>query len=131
MAEKVTNLKVPSLFTKAKSKKSTLVFKIFCKTSDLYMGQDIRSVHGGGDLFTENMKWPVAQMGFPGGSVVKNTPANVGDMGLIPGSGRSPEGGTGNPLQYSCLENAMDRGALWATVHGVARVGHDLETKQQ
>ena len=99
MAEKVTNLKVPSLFTKAKSKKSTLVFKIFCKTSDLYMGQDIRSVHGGGDLFTENMKWPVAQMGFPGGSVVKNTPANVGDMGLIPGSGRSPEGGTGNPLQ--------------------------------
>ena len=131
MAEKVTNLKVPSLFTKAKSKKSTLVFKIFCKTSDLYMGQDIRSVHGGGDLFTENMKWPVAQMGFPGGSVVKNTPANVGDMGLIPGSGRSPEGGTGNPLQYSCLENAMDRGAWWATVHGVARVGHDLETKQQ
>ena len=131
MAEKVTNLKVPSLFTKAKSKKSTLVFKIFCKTSDLYMGQDIRSVHGGGDLFTETMKWPVAQMGFPGGSVVKNTPANVGDMGLIPGSGRSPEGGTGNPLQYSCLENAMDRGAWWATVHGVARVGHDLETKQQ
>ena len=131
MAEKVTNLKVPSLFTKAKSKKSTLVFKIFCKTSDLYMGQDIRSVHGGGDLFTENMKWPVAQMGFPGGSVVKNTPANVGDMGLIPGSGRSPEGGTGNPLQYSCLENAMDRGAWWATVHGVTRVGHDLETKQQ
>ena len=131
MAEKVTNLKVPSLFTKAKSKKSTLVFKIFCKTSDLYMGQDIRSVHGGGDLFTENMKWPVAQMGFPGGSVVKNTPANVGDMGLIPGWGRSPGEGIGNLLQYSCLENPMDRGAWWATVHGVARVGHDLETKQQ
>ena len=114
MAEKVTNLKVPSLFTKAKSKKSTLVFKIFCKTSDLYMGQDIRSVHGGGDLFTENMKWPVAQMGFPGGSVVKNLPTHAGatgDVGLIPGLGRSPEGGTGNPLQYSCLENSMDRGA--------------------
>ena len=42
-------------------------------------------------------------------------------MGLIPGSGRSPGGGNGNPLQYSCLENSMDRGAWWATVHGVAK----------
>ena len=56
--------------------------------------------------------------------VVKNLPANVGDIrgsGLIPGSGRSPGGGHGNPLQYSCLENPMDRGACWATVHGVAK----------
>ena len=52
-------------------------------------------------------------MGFPGGSKVKNPPANVGDMGLIPGWGRSPEEGDGNPLQYSCLENPMDRGALY------------------
>ena len=52
-------------------------------------------------------------MGFPGGTVVKNQPANVGDVGLIPGSGRSPGGGHGNPLQYSCLENPMDRGAWW------------------
>ena len=54
------------------------------------------------------------------GSVVKNPPANVGDIrdaGSIPGSGRSPEGGHGNPFQYSCLENSMDRGAWWATVH--------------
>ena len=58
--------------------------------------------------------------GFPGSSVVKNPPANVGDMGLIPGSGRSPGGGYGNPLQYSRLENPMDRGAWRATVHGVA-----------
>ena len=51
---------------------------------------------------------------FPGGSVIKNPPANAGDtrdMGLIPGSGRSPRVGNGNPLQYSCLENPMDRGA--------------------
>ena len=48
---------------------------------------------------------------------------------MIPGMGRSPGGGNGNPLQYSCLENPMDRGAWWATVHGVARVGHDLVTK--
>ena len=44
----------------------------------------------------------------------------TGDMGLIPGSGRSPGGGHGNPLQYSCLEDPMDRGACWATVHGIA-----------
>ena len=54
---------------------------------------------------------------------------NAGDPGLIPGSGRSPGEGNGNPLQYSCLENPMDRGAWQATVHGVARVGHDLVTK--
>ena len=47
---------------------------------------------------------------FPGGSVVKNMPANIGDAGLIPGSGRCPGGGNGNPPQYSCLENPMDRG---------------------
>ena len=55
--------------------------------------------------------------------VVKNLPANEGDrknVGSIPGSGRSPGGGNGNPLQCSCLENPMDRGAWWATVHGVA-----------
>ena len=54
------------------------------------------------------------------GSVVKNPPASardVRDTGLIPGSGRSPEGGHGNPLQYSCLENSMGRGAWWAIVH--------------
>ena len=59
--------------------------------------------------------------GFPGGSVVKTMPANVGDTGSIPGWGRSPEGGNGNPLQCSCLENPMDRGAWRATVHGVAK----------
>ena len=59
--------------------------------------------------------------------MVKNSPANAGDtgdMGLIPRSGRSPGGGSDNPLQYSCLENSMDRGAWWATVHGAA-VKHD------
>ena len=59
-------------------------------------------------------------MGFPGGSVVKNLPANAGDLGLIPGSGRSPGGRNGNPLQYFCLENPMDRGAWQAIVPGIA-----------
>ena len=54
---------------------------------------------------------------------------NVRNTGLIPGWGRSPGGGHGNPLQYSCLENPMGRGAWQATVHGVARVGHDLASK--
>ena len=58
-------------------------------------------------------------MGFPGGSVVKNPPANAGDVGLIPGWGRSPGGGYGNPLQYFCLGNPMDRGGWQATVHAV------------
>ena len=61
--------------------------------------------------------------------MVKNPPMNAGDAGLIPRSGRSPGGGNGNPLQYSCLENPMDRGAWWATVHGAARVRHDLVTR--
>ena len=63
----------------------------------------------------------MAGKGFPGVLVVKNLPANVGDVSLIPGSGKSPGGGNGNPLQYSCLGNHMDRGAWWATVHGVAK----------
>ena len=60
-------------------------------------------------------------MGFPGGSVVKNRSANARDMSSIPELGGSPGGGNGNPLQYSCLENSMDRGAWQATVHGVAK----------
>ena len=58
---------------------------------------------------------------FPGGSVVKNLPANVGDMDLIPDSGRSPGVGYGNPLQSSCLGNPMNRGAGWAIVYGVTK----------
>ena len=58
---------------------------------------------------------------FPDDSVIKNPPANAGDSGLIPGSGRSPGEGNGNPLQYFCLENPMDGGAWQATVHGVAK----------
>ena len=64
-------------------------------------------------------------MDFPGGSDVKEFACNAGDLGSIPGSGRSPGEGNGNPLQYSCLDNPMDRGTLGATVNGVTRVGHD------
>ena len=62
------------------------------------------------------------QWGFPGGSVLKNLSTNVGDEGLIPGTGRSPGGGNGNPLKYSGLENPMDRGPWRATVQGVAEL---------
>ena len=60
-------------------------------------------------------------MAFPGDPDSKESACNVGDLGLIPGSGRSPGGGHGNPLQYSCLENPTDRGAWQATVYGVAK----------
>ena len=60
-------------------------------------------------------------MGFPGGSVIKNPPTKARDAGSIPGSGRCPGEGNGNPLQYSCLENPMDRRPWWAAVHEVAK----------
>ena len=60
-------------------------------------------------------------MGFPSGSVVKNLPANTGDAGSVPEWGRSPGEGNDKPLQYSCLENSMDRAAWEATVHGVPK----------
>ena len=59
--------------------------------------------------------------GFPGGSEVKASACNVGDLGSIPGLGRSPREGNGNPLQFSCLENPMDGAAWWATVHRVEK----------
>ena len=64
-------------------------------------------------------------VGFPGGSDGKESACNAGDPGLIPRTQRSPGEGNGNPLQYSCLENPMDRGAWWTAVHGSQRVGHD------
>ena len=62
----------------------------------------------------------MTESGFSGGSDGKDIACNTGDPGSIPGSGRFPKEGNGNPLQYSCLENPMDRGAWQATVHGVA-----------
>ena len=64
-----------------------------------------------------------ARAHFPGGSVVKNLPASAGDVGSVPGLGRFPAGGNGNPLQYSWLGNPTDRGAWWATVHEVTKIG--------
>ena len=67
-------------------------------------------------------------VGLPSGSVGKESTCNAGDLGLIPESGRSTGKGNGNPLQYSCLENSMDRGAWQAAVHGVTK-RYDLATK--
>ena len=64
---------------------------------------------------------PKAFVGLPGGSAVKNSPANAGDAGSIPESGRSPGEANDNPLKYSGLENSMDRGACWTIVHGIAK----------
>ena len=62
-------------------------------------------------------------LGVPGGSVSKESTCNAGDLGSIPGSGRAPEEGNGNPVQYSCLENPMNGKAWWAAVHGVTESG--------
>ena len=73
-----------------------------------------------GNIKRSVTKFPTSQESL----VVKNLPTNSGDargMGSVPGSGRSSEGGDGNPLQYSCLGNLMDRGACWAIVHGIAK----------
>ena len=70
-------------------------------------------------------------MGFPDSSLGKESACSAGGLGLIPGSGRFLEGGHGNTLQYSCLENPMDRGAWWATIHGVARIRRDWATKHK
>ena len=78
-----------------------------------FSGKRVKSFHS-----TNNYQVPIK--GFPDGAVVKNPPANAGHGASIPGSGRPPGVGNGNLLQYSCLENSMDRGAWQATVHGVA-----------
>ena len=84
-----------------------LEYLMHCKCSDRH-------------LYMLNIQYNY-QTGFPGGSEDKVSDCNAGDLGLIPGSGRSPGEGNGNPIQYSCLENPMDRGVWWATVHGVAK----------
>ena len=77
------------------------------------------------ELFLKESSPPSRREGFPGGSDGKESACDAGDPGLIPGLGRCPEEGNGYRLQYSCLENFMDRGAWWATVSGAARVSHD------
>ena len=72
-------------------------------------------------MFSEGHSRIGTSRGFPGGPEVKASASNVGDPGSIPGSGRSPGEGNGNPLQYSCLENPMDGGAWWATVRRFAK----------
>ena len=72
------------------------------------------------DIIMETIYCTIDPMGFPGGSDGKESDCNVGDLSSIPGWGRSPGEGNGHPLQYSCLENSMDRRTCWAVVHGVA-----------
>ena len=77
-------------------------------------------------LLQRNSRKPVLFRNFPTGSAVKNPPANAGDAGSIPGSGRSTGEGNSNPLQHPCLGSAMDRGAWQPIVHGVTRIRQDL-----
>ena len=80
--------------------------------------------HSASNSSTENIVFGLnitPSKGFPGGSVGKESACNVGEPGWIPGLGRSPGEGNGNPLQYSCLENSMNKGAWWAIVQRVAK----------
>ena len=87
---------------------------------EMSLGEEVLKSQG--DLKTKQSKQHLtSHKGFSGGSVVKNPPADARDLGSIPGSGRSPGGGHGNPLQCSCLENPMDRGAWRAAVYGVTK----------
>ena len=87
------------------------------------MAAAMRAVSQVGTAVPDQGCYPRGQhtQGFRGGSVVKNRLPNARDMGSIPGSGRSPGGGNDNPLQYSCLENSMERGAWRVTAHGVTK----------
>ena len=87
------------------------------------MSSDIRHqpLRLGRETWKQYIKYPSLIFGFPGGSEVKASACSAGDLGSIPGLGRSPREGNGNPFQYSCLENSMDRGAWRATVHVITK----------
>ena len=109
--------------------RSDLAAAAMCKCSNSYTNSCILSIcnfsHSSAYVLFHHSLINISLMtigGFPGGSVVKNLPPNVGAVGLIPGLGRSPGEGNGNPLQYSCPGNPMDRGAWRVTVHGIAKV---------
>ena len=97
---------------------------------DMYLIQytEVGTRAQGGRVMCPGFQLVSRQRGFPGGSVLRNLPANAGDVGLIPGSGRSSGAGNGNPFWNSCLGNAMDRGAWWVVVHEVAKSQNDLAT---
>ena len=83
------------------------------------LGHTVQPVRA--SVLTAGCKSCCHPLGFPGGSDAKESAGNAGDPGSILGWGRSPGEGNGNPLQYSCLENSVDRGAWWAAVHGVTK----------
>ena len=121
-----------------KDRKNNLFSPLFLKWmswqgshwSTLGRSRDHHSLSPGMFLSTIISEFP-AIVDFPGGSVVKNLLVNAGDAASIPGSGRSPGEGNGNPLQYSCLKNPVDRGVWQATVHWVAKSWTWLSTAQQ
>ena len=80
------------------------------------------------EIKSDNLQENILQLITQNSNSHKESACDAGDPGSIPGSRRSSGEGNGNPLQYSCLENSMDRGAWWATFHGIARVKHDLVT---
>ena len=97
--------------------------KVYCRANKENEWLMLKKTQTTQSVFNDIRKWLLCHfIGFPGGSDDEEYAYNAGDLGLIPGSGRSPGEGHGNPLQYSCLENPMDRGAWQAAVHGVTEL---------
>ena len=109
-------LYAPSTVTGFRGKKQNIHAFLSIRFSE---GQQVNNIHE--NDIVDYMVMSIAKSGFPGGSVVKNPPANAGEVGLILWSGRSPGERNCNPVQYSCLENPMNRGAWPATIHGVTK----------
>ena len=106
--------------TRILNNKVKIPFLSFCLFEIMPM-ENIKPIIQAKESRSLNLSLFYIPQGFPGGSDSKVSSRNAGDLGSIPGLGRSPGEGNGNPLQYSCLENSMDGGAWWATVHGVAK----------
>ena len=103
-----------------------VLFIVWAAELDQYVFQDTQLEGLSKDIFSKltSSCFPfnfLFYISFPACSANKESACNAGDLGLIPGLGRYPGEGNGYPLQYSCLENSMDRGAWWAAVHGVAK----------
>ena len=117
------------IYTTRSTNQSTSVLENSLEKATGWCVQKAQWSNALGFYFKDSYAALLTSQDFPGSSVSKESPCSAGDPGSIPGWGRSHGEGNGNPLQYSCLENPMDRGAWWATVHGVTRVRHNLVTK--
>ena len=124
-----SSLSTPGPFTPPALIQVFFLLRLFCQSQARFLGSLSSVTQPEGLVLSLVLPWyfaltSLALLGFPGGSGSKEAVCSVGNPGLIPGLGRSPGEGNDSALQYFCLENPTDRGAWWAIVHGVTRVGY-------